>query len=286
MVSSITRRIAYNDCAHGRSRPNSLQWVRLDGGMTLVQLTSQASLYDEAMEMHNCIDSAQHICQHELQSHHYFSIRNTANRSNATIVTNSDNTIEEAEGYKQNSSALAPLHGEYWPILKMAIERMAWKNGMAFYLTGVFEQDGTLYNLFDLPKDFTFKGHLDFNFVKEGFSGKLVAPPLTIPDGLTIDGNATFKRRTITRIGHNVSVRVLNLTDTTIDDLPQDLCAACVQLPDRQVIPDKWIKDYPRVGRFNVAGHNYPTMTEAAAMQNTKMAAVTNAQNRFLGLSG
>ncbi len=125
----------------------------------VVQLTTLEALDLEGSYMHHCVGNGcfdDTLLTNEVQ---IYSIRDKANRPHVTFETQ-DILLRQCTGKNNNRPAI-----KYLPFILEFIKRKKFKISLAAQKMGIIEQDGTYYNIYNLPKGFTIKGDLDLSHI-------------------------------------------------------------------------------------------------------------------------
>ena len=187
-------------------------------GYTWVSLKDKQALSREGKLMGHCVGQEEQGYLKGVQGKtlEIWSLRDPSNSPHCTVeYLVKGKKVKQIKG-KQNKGVIQ----KYVPYCKSFLQSQKEKGKIeSFNLydlknLGVLEQDGTWYDIFNLPENFTVKGDLDL------FNTKITK----LPEGLKVGGNLNISDTEITMLPEGLKVGgSLDISGTKITKLPEGL---------------------------------------------------------------
>jgi len=245
----------------------ALEVVReFDDGYVMARLLTPQALDRESGMMGHCIGGGGYDEKLIKGSIEIYSLRDSKNRAHATLAVRANNQVLQQCKGKKNKAPVT----KYMPHVQTFIKERHYKLNEATSHTGLIEQDGVYYDIYNLPAGLSIDSNLDLmsvNITKlpDGLSvGKdinLYDTPITdLPDGLNVGGDINLYGTPITDLPDGLSVDGdLDLYRTSITKLPEDLeVSDTITMPDGACFED--------VGEARVyLAHKFPQQNEKIA---------------------
>lgn len=199
-------------------------------GYAIVQLLTAQALDRETGMMGHCVGGGNYDTYVQNGDIEIYSLRDDKNCAHATLEIHAEsNMLQQCKG-KQNKPPVAA----YFPYLREFItKRCYWLNESPSH-TGLLEQDGNYYSIFDLPDNFHWRGDLDLkdtgvtilpNNLRVGYDLILRNMLITtLPDNLSVGRNLDLRTTSVTVLPYSLNVGgYLDLSGTAISVLPENL---------------------------------------------------------------
>lgn len=167
----------FEDAYRRMNDPGVETVMTFEDGFRVVKINAASSLRPEGLAMGHCLGKPQYNHAGDLARGEtaYYSLRDTNNRPHATFAVRvSEHALLQCMG-KQDE----PPHEKYIPYAVDFIGEQGLALKGANMTTGLIEQDGAYYDMFNLPKDFHYRGDLVIHETGRAFA---------LPEGLKVDG--------------------------------------------------------------------------------------------------
>ncbi len=178
--------------------------MTFDDGHRIVRMLTPASLKKETAFMGHCIGQGGYDDAVIGDARRFYSLRDPQNKPHATFeVETENNRLHQCKG-KNNTSPVE----KYFPYVQGFVKRERFKLTEKTLHTGLIEQDGEYYDVFNLPPDFAVDGDLSY-YTQEG-----IKRPFTLPEGLKVTGHLSlFSCTGLTALPEELEVKGIIYTD-------------------------------------------------------------------------
>lgn len=170
-------------------------YMKLSHGYYVVHLKTPQDLKDESEGLGHCVGSGDHDQKLLSGESLFYSIRDHTGKRHVTIEVDSKTGIViEAQG-KQ----VAVPQPKYVQYLVEFLTNANFTLNEIPHATGILQQDGKFYSLYELPSGIVHKGDLDFSRVKNA----RIPADLKVGGNLILNGNEADKCPTSVEIGRD-----------------------------------------------------------------------------------